>query len=162
MKPTIFYSAWTSYLASRIPCPLPSYTFTREHVLPKSRFPRVVVEDPRNIIPMPKTLNHARGNGPYTAESLDGCMVYACKSCPVPGYCRGSGVLSPEGFNPPDVLKGPVARSVLYSVAKHPHFADKIDKEVLSINTAIDWDSKFPMSTAEWFHIESLDPEVEL
>jgi len=162
MKPTIFYSAWTSYLASRLPCPLPSYTFTREHVLPKSKFPKIVVEDPRNIIPMPGALNHARGNGPYTAEFADGSLIYGCKSCPVSGWCEGSGALSPSGFTPPNVLKGPIARSVLYSIGTYPEWAQKIDKEVLRYDTAIVWDSRFPMSTAERLYIESLDTEIEL
>jgi endonuclease I len=157
MKANVFYSVWTSYLASRLPCPLPAYTFTKEHVLPKSLFPRVVVDDPRNIIPMPKALNNGRSNFPYTAEWQDGSTVYACGSCPMPGYCRGGGVLSTGGFHPPDVLKGPVARSVLYSVGKHPRFASKIDKEVLRIDTAIEWDSKFPMSNAERLYVNSLN-----
>ena len=160
MKTTIFYSAWTSYLASRLPCPLPAYTFSKEHVLPKSLFPRVVVEDPRNIIPMPTKLNNARSNFPYSADWRDGHVVYACKSCPLPGYCRGAMIQNPTGFNPPDALKGPVARSVLYSVGKYPRFAQKIDKEVLRIDTAIDWDSRFPMSKAERMYIESLDIEL--
>lgn len=160
MRTTVFYSVWTSYLASRLPCPIPAYTFTREHVLPKSLFPRVVVEDPRNIVPMPQKLNHARGNAPYTADFRDGYMVYGCQSCPMPGYCRGCGVQNPDGFNPPDVLKGPIARSVLHAVGKYPRFAHKIDKEVLRIDTAIDWDSKFPMSKAERCYVDSLDIEL--
>jgi endonuclease I len=157
MKTTIFYSAWTSYLASRLPCPLTSYTFTREHVLPKSKFPKVVVEDPRNVVPMPATLNHGRSNAPYSANYKNGAIMYACRSCPHPGWCRGAGVMDWTGFNPPDALKGPIARSVLYSITTYPEWADKIDKEVLRYNTAIYWDSKFPMSTAERLYVQSLD-----
>jgi endonuclease I len=159
MKTTIVYSAWTSYLASRLPCPLTSYSFSKEHVVPRSLFPQVVlrkvVDDPRNIIPMPRSLNNARGSLPYTADYLDGFAVYACDKCPMPGYCRGAGIKTPEGFFPPDALKGPVARSVLYSVGRYPFYAHKIDKEVLRIDTAIDWDSRFPMSVPEQAYIES-------
>ena len=160
MKINPLYAVWTSYLATRLPCPMPAYTFTKEHCLPKSKFPRVIVDDPRNVIPMPKTLNHARGNGPYVPDYLDGYAVYSCSKCPMPGWCRGGGIKTPEGFNPPDVLKGPIARSVLYSVGKYPRFADKIDKEVLRIDTAIDWDSRFPMSQAERLYVESLTDQT--
>ena len=157
MKTTIFYSAWTSYLASRLPCPIPSYTFSKDHVAPKSLFPKVVVDDPRNIVPMPTKLNNVRGNRPFTADWQDGYMVYSCKSCPCVGPCRGAAVLSTSGLLPPDTYKGPVARSVLHLVGKYPQYSDKVNEQVLNLDTAIEWDSKFPMSKAEQQWIASLD-----
>lgn len=152
MKTSIFYSAWASYLASRLPCPLSSYSFTKEHIAPKSLFP---ISDARNVIPLPEKLNHARGNRPYTADWQDGRMVYSCKSCPHPGFCRGAGVLSSKGLCPPDPFKGPIARSVLYQMTKYPHLAEKLDKEVLDWKTAIQWDSDFPMTLAERMWLDS-------
>ena len=143
---------WTSYLALNLPCPLSTYTFTVEHVLPKSLFPRVVVEDPQNLIPMPKAINNARGNKRYTSKYADGYLVYSCKSCPFPGYCRGAAVMGPDGVVPPDVFKGPIARSTLKMIDKFPKFAEKINDEVLSYDTAIEWDRRYPMTVAEHHH----------
>lgn len=143
------FALWTSYLALRLPCPLLTSTFSTEHVLPKSRFPRVVVEDPQNLIPLPKALNNARGNRPYTSKHGDGYLVYACKSCPFPGWCAGAAVVSEEGVLPPDPFKGPIARSVLEAIAKYPHLSERISNDVLDYDTAIEWDRRFPMSVQE-------------
>lgn len=143
------FKLFTNYLALRLPCPMSSYTWSREHIVPRSLFPRVVTENPDNIIPMPTKLNNARGNRKYTNRWEDGYMVYACKSCPYPGFCAGAGVISPEGFMPPDNLKGPIARSVLKSIEKFPKLAAKINNEVLDYDTAIQWDRQFPMTAVE-------------
>lgn len=148
---------FTSYLASRSPCHLPHYEWTREHVIPKSlRLPRNVTEHPRNIIPMPKLLNNKRGNRPYTAEFKDGYVAYGCTQCPAPHFCSGASVISPSGVHPPNHYKGVIARSVLYSAFEHPSLAFKIGKEVLDLETAIKWDRMFPMSEAEQDWIRSL------
>lgn len=111
-------------------------------------FPKLVVEDPRNVIPLPGSLNHARGVLPYTSQGGDK-IVYTCAKCPHPGYCRGAMFVGEEGANPPDMFKGPIARSVLYSVGQYPSLVEAIDKYVLDLNTAIKWDSRYPMSEAE-------------
>jgi endonuclease I len=65
-------------------------------------------------------------------------------------------VMTPEGAHPPDFLKGPIARSVLYSVGEYPKMAELIHNKVLDIDTAIRWDSTFPMSKAEKLWLDSL------
>lgn len=140
---------WTTYLASTLPCPPPSYTFTREHVLPKSLFPRVVTSNHDNIIPLPSSLNNARGNRKYTNRIDGGYLAYACKSCPTAGFCSGAMVITEEGVVPPDVFKGPIARSVLRSVDKYPQFAKDIDRLVLDLETATEWNRRFPIRLEE-------------
>ena len=160
MKLLHISSAFTSWLASRLPCPPPAYSFTKEHVVPKSLFPPVVTQKYYNIIPMPAKLNHARGNRPYTAQWSEGFMVYSCSACPTPGFCRGSAVLSSKGVHPPDVYKGIIARSVLRTLFEFPGLRDKLNNEVLDLNTAIEWDSKFPMSPEEHaFYISNSSSE---
>lgn len=154
MRLSLFF---IGYLASKLPCPPRSLTWSREHVIPKSIIPnRIVTEDPRNILPMPKPINNARSNMPYTEEWKDGYLKYSCPSCPHPGFCRGAMLLSPKGAFPPDLWKGPIARSVLYSVGKHPKLTETIHKQVLDLNTAIKWDRMFPMSLEERTWIDSL------
>ena len=143
------FAVWTSFLASKLPCPLSSLSWSKEHCVPKSLFPRVVTENPDNIIPLPTKINNARGNRPYTNRIDNGYLVYSCNSCPHPGFCPGAAIISERGIVPPDALKGPIARSVLKSIDKYPKFAEKIDREVLDLNIAIDWDRRFPMTTAE-------------
>lgn len=149
MKTTIFFSVWTSYLASRLPCPLSTYTFSREHVLPKSLFPRVITSDPDNIIPMPTKLNNARGNRPFTNKWQDGYLVHGCVGCPHVGFCRGASVIGENGVVPPDAYKGPIARSVLKMIENYPKFSEKISDEVLDYDTAIEWDRRHPMTVTE-------------
>lgn len=157
MRVSVFYRAFTGYLANRIPCQPLYYQWSKEHVIPKSILPnRVVTENPHNIIPMPRDLNTARSNKRYTVEWKDGYKKYACQNCPHPGYCRGSMVISPEGVHPPDYLKGPIARSVLYSVDTYPKYASLINDKVLSIDTAIRWDYIYPMSKEEREWLDSL------
>ena len=157
MRASVFYKAFTSYLAGRIPCQPLYYQWSREHVIPKSILPnKVITENPHNIIPMPRELNTARSNRPYTIQWRDGYMKYACEKCPHPGYCRGSIVISPDGVHPPDYLKGPIARSVLYSVDTYPKYAPLINQKVLSIDTAIRWDHLYPMSKEEKQWLDSL------
>jgi endonuclease I len=109
-----------------------------------------VVNNPDNIIPFPRRLNNARGNRKYIDKINDGYLVYSCDSCPNPGFCSGAGFISASGFVPPESLKGPVARSVLKGIMKHPKFTEKISDEVLDYDLAIQWDRQYPMSTAEW------------
>lgn len=149
MRPVLFYSLWTSYLASKLPCPMSMYSFSREHVLPRSLFPPVVTDRPDNIIPLPSKINNARGNRPYTSKWRDGRLVYACEGCVSAGFCPGAAVVSESGVSPPEPFKGPIARSVLKSIDRFPKFAEKIDSEVLSYDTAIEWDRLYPMSPAE-------------
>lgn len=150
MRVSLVSSVFTSYLATRLPCNPNFYSWTREHVIPKSIIGnRQVTEDPRNIIPMPKELNQARGNRPYTVQWRDGYLKYACSNCPHPGFCRAAMVVSPDGAHPPDILKGPIARSVLYSIEHYPRFAETINSKVLNVETALKWNSSFPMSKAE-------------
>jgi endonuclease I len=117
--------------------------------LPKSLFPRVVTENPNNIIPLPTKINNARGNRPYTNKIEGGYLVYTCKSCPYPGFCQGAAVMSEKGMVPPNQFKGAIARSVLKGVDKFPAFAEKIQNEVLDLDIAIEWDRRFPMTTEE-------------
>jgi endonuclease I len=105
---------------------------------------------------MPKRINNARGSRPYTAAFKDGYAVYACDKCPMPGYCQGAAMISPEGVHPPNHYKGVIARSVLFSAFENPTHARQIDQQVLSIDTAIKWDRMFPMSEAEADWIRSL------
>lgn len=76
-------------------------------------------------------------------------MVYTCKSCPTPGFCRGSSVLTVDGMNPPDVFKGPIARSVLYSIDRYPRFARKLNEDVLNLDLATTWDRDHPITKPE-------------
>lgn len=145
----LLFAVWTSYLASKLPCPLSSLSWSKEHCLPKSLFPPAIVNRRDNIIPLPVKINNARGNRRYTNKWEDGYLVYSCPSCPHPGFCAGSGVISPNGFVPPDVFKGPVARSVLNSIEHFPKFAEKINDEVLNYDTAIEWDRRYPMTVSE-------------
>jgi endonuclease I len=145
----LLFAVWTSFLASKLPCPMNSYTWSKEHCLPKSLFPPVVVNRKHNIIPLPTKINNSRGNRKYTGKWEDGHLVYACKQCPHPGFCAGAGVMSPSGFMPPEVFKGPVARSVLKSIESFPKMAEKISEEVLDYGTAIEWDRRYPESLAE-------------
>lgn len=149
MKTAILYSVWTSFLASRLPCPISMYSFSKDHVLPKSLFPRVIVEDPQNIIPLPTKINNSRGNRPYTNKWRDGYMVYGCNGCPNAGFCQGAGVMTEKGMMPPKPFKGPIARSVLKMIEKYPKFAEKINDEVLDYNVAREWDRMYPMTVQE-------------
>lgn len=65
-------------------------------------------------------------------------------------------MITPEGVLPPDAFKGPIARSVLYSVGVHPKFAETINDQVLDLGTAIKWDSLFPITKAEMDWIDSI------
>lgn len=148
---------FAAYLASKLPCH-PSYvTWSREHVIPKSILPRNITSDPRNILPLPKHLNNARSNLPYTNEWKDGYLV-RCSNCPNPGFCSGSMIINPSGANPPDAWKGPIARSVLYSVARYPHISDTVNDKVLNLKIALEWDKKFPLSNAE-IRYQTPDPK---
>lgn len=157
MRISVFSTAWTGYLASRLPCH-PSYlTWTREHVIPKSIIAdRRVTEDPRNIIPLPANINHARSSLPYSSDADDGSPVYSCTHCIYPGTCRGAGIKTKQGFVPPDAFKGPIARSALTIAFKYPKHAHAIHKQVLDLDTAIKWDSQYPMSKEEEDWIRSL------
>ena len=137
-----------------MPCHPLHTVWSREHVIPTSIHPnKMVTQSHHNIIPMPKRLNNARGNRPYTGKKAEGFVIYACDSCPTPGMCRAAAVVTPSGVIPPDIFKGPIARSVLRSVGDFPAMYDVINKKVLDIDTAIEWDSNFPMSVQEhdWF-----------
>lgn len=141
---------FAAYLASKLPCHPSHITWSREHVIPKSIIPnRNITEDPRNILPLPKNLNNARSNLPYTHEWKDGYLV-RCSNCPHPGFCSGSMIISPSGANPPDAWKGPIARSVLYSVGRYPHISDTVNDKVLNLKLALEWDKQFPISKAEF------------
>jgi endonuclease I len=50
---------------------------------------------------------------------------------------------------PPDVFKGPIARSVLKNIDKFPSLAKQLDEEVLDYDLAIEWDRRYPMSVQE-------------
>lgn len=150
---------WTAYLSSRLPCHPSHLTWTREHVIPKSVIPGIA-GDPRNIIPLPREINNARGVLPYTDDFENGVIVRSCHQCPNPGHCIGSAVITPSGVNPPSAFKGPIARSVLYSVAQHPKLTEFIHENILDIDTAIKWDSRYPMSRAEKQWIDSLEIEL--
>jgi endonuclease I len=102
-----------------------------------------------NIIPLPSSLNNARGNRKYTNRIDGGYLAYACKSCPTAGFCSGAMVITEEGVVPPDVFKGPIARSVLRSVDKYPQFAKDIDRLVLDLETATEWNRRFPIRLEE-------------
>ena len=157
MRVSIFSSAFTGYLASKLPCHPYYVTWTREHVIPKSIIGnRQITEDPRNILPFPKQLNHARSNLSYTSQWKDGRTFQACTKCPNPDFCRGTMNVGKAGVHPPDVFKGPIARSVLYSVGKYPRLANTIADQVLDLDTAILWDSYYPMSPAERDWLDSL------
>jgi len=155
MRLSILSSVWTAYLASRLPCHPTYLTWSREHVIPKSVIPSLA-NDPRNIIPMPMVTNNARGNRPYTDDWENGSLVYACSNCPHPGFCAGAAVMTPSGLHPPNAFKGPIARSVLYSVGEHPKLSELINDRVLNIDTAIKWDSHFPMTKEEKDWLDSL------
>lgn len=145
----------TLYLASRLPCHGLYYDWTREHVIPKSlRLP--VVEDPRNIVPLPAKLNHARASKPYSEDFMDGYLVYACSNCPAPHFCSGAAIVTPNGINPPNAFKGVIGRSVLHSAFKYPRYAETIDENVLKLDTAIKWDRLYPMTPEEEEWIRSL------
>lgn len=144
---------FTTYLASRLPCHPLYLDWSREHVIPKSIMKS---PGPRNIIPLPKLLNTARGNRPYTDEWKDGYIVHSCSNCPNPGVCAGSSLVSPAGVNPPNVLKGIIARSVLASVHDRPQTIKIINDKVLNVDTAIKWDRQFPMNQQEKDWIDSL------
>lgn len=137
---------WTAALAARLPCHPLYLDWTREHVVPKSI---VKLNDFRNIVPLPRKLNQARGNRPYTNDYEDGYFVYACENCPNPGFCQGVMVMSPSGAHPPNAFKGPIARSVLHTAFKYPSMAKTVHESVLDINTAIEWDRKFPATEDE-------------
>jgi hypothetical protein len=148
----LLFVVWTSFLASKLPCPLESYTWSKEHVLPKSLFPQVMVNNRDNIIPLPTKINNGRGNRKYTNKFQDGHIVYTCTKCPFPGYCRGAAIIGPDGVILPEPFRGPVARSVLRSIEKFPKFAEKISKEVLDYDVAIELDRRYPMSIAEHYY----------
>lgn len=155
MKLPITYALWTSYLASKLPCPLSSYTFSKEHVLPSSLFPKTVSN--RSVIPLPRAINNARGRRPYTNVWSDGYAVYSCGSCPHPGWCQGAALVTPNGVVPPDVFKGPIARSVLRSIKEAPGLSQKIVEQVLDYDTAIEWDRRYTMSTAEKAWLDDIE-----
>lgn len=145
----LLFAVWTSFLASRLPCPLNCLSWSKEHVAPKSLFPPVIVNHKDNIIPFPVRLNNARGNRPYTNTINGGYLAYSCAGCPNPGFCRGAAIITKDGVVPPDVFKGPVARSVLKNIENFPKFAEKINEEVLDYDLAIEWDRRYPITTAE-------------
>ena len=149
MKTSVIYNAWASYFINRLPCPLTTYSMTKEHIAPKSLFPPIITHTDANILPMPARLNNKRGNKPYTKLWEDGHLVYACDKCPTPGFCRGAGIMSVSGLYPPDIYKGPIARSVLYNAKKYPSFAKRLNDKVLNIETAYEWDFKYPISEIE-------------
>ena len=156
MRFSLLSSAWTAYLASNMPCHPNYLTWSRQDVIPRPFFNnRNITEDPRNIIPMPMQLNNIREMQPFVDTYDEGRVIYSCSRCPNPGICKGSAILSSMRMIPPDIFKGPIARSVLYSATKHPKIAETIDKKVLNIETAIQWDSKFPMTRSEKEWIDS-------
>ena len=146
---TAFFGLWSAYFARRLPCPQSAYSFSKEHVAPKSLFPAAVAHSPGNIIPFPQRLNNARGARKYTSHWKDGYVFYACRACPAPGHCGGSMVISPHGVHPPQIYKGPIARSVLRTMCKFPSMKDKLHEEVLDLDLAIEWDRKYPMTLEE-------------
>jgi endonuclease I len=66
-------------------------------------------------------------------------------------------LISPKGAHPPDLWKGPIARSVLFSVNKHPSLTREINNKVLSLDTALKWDSLFPMSKEEHLWLDDVE-----
>lgn len=158
MRVSPLFHAWSTYLESRLPCSLePGYLMTKEHIAPKSLFPPILTNDQYNIIPFPKRLNNARSNYPYTNTWKDGYAIYACTNCPTPGFCRGAMIKTPDGYNPPTIFKGPIARSVLYNSIRFPDLSQKLNKEVLDLNTAREWNLTNPMSPQEkawWWTLE--------
>lgn len=159
MKIPLLSSLWTSYLSSQLPCH-PSYvTWSREHVIPTSIIAnRTVTQHHQNIIPMPKRMNNARGNRPYTKGKLSetGYTVRACDACLHSGSCLADIVVTPSGVIPSELFKGPIARSVLRSLEKYPMFYHDITEKVLDAETALEWNSRYPPSVQEIDWIYSL------
>jgi endonuclease I len=160
MKTSVVYNTWVSYMVNRMPCPITSYSMSKEHVAPKSLFPSVLVNDKHNIIPMPARLNNHRGRRPYTKLWEDGYAVYSCENCATPGFCRGAGLSSVSGIFPPDLYKGPIARSVLYNNMKFPALSQKLNDKVLDLRVAQEWNLKYPMSDPEKMWLWTLDGEI--
>lgn len=135
---------FTAYLNSRIPCHPLYLSWSLHRVVPQSLVPQLRNAS-HNLIPFPQSMNIAQGFTDHNGTEI----VYACSKCPFPGYCRGAARVGEFGINPPDALKGVVARSVLYSVGMYPKHSKLIHSQVLDLDVAIKWDRLFPMSLAE-------------
>lgn len=147
MRFSILSSVWTAYVASNFPCHPNYLTWSKDQIVPG---------DPHSAVPMPTRLINARGNQPFTDKWEEGQTLYACSRCPHPGFCKGSALKTSEGINPPDILKGPIARSVLRAIGTNPRQARDIDKMILDLDVAIKWDSKYPMTKAEKEWVDTL------
>lgn len=132
---------FTAYLSSRLPCHPLYLSWSLVPVVPPS-LAKNVSQIP---IPFPRSMNTGL---PFTDHNGTD-VVYACSKCPLPGYCRGAARISEFGINPPDALKGVVARSVLYTVGNKPKYSKLIHDKVLDLDVAIKWDRLFPMSLQE-------------
>lgn len=148
MKLQVLKAFWATPLLNSIPCQDQTITWNREHILPRSLFPRSISEAPGNFILLPDRLNSARSNFKYT-DSSGGKQILPCKSCPHPETCPLIGYSSPGGFHPPDLFKGLIARSVLTSVRKHSEHAGFVHNRGLDLGVAEAWDSEFPVTKEE-------------
>ena len=149
---TFMKAFWIDFLVRQIRCPVNEITWTCEHVVPRSYINnKSVVNDPRNLILLPQTLNTARSNLSMTDSLVKFKPVCACRN----NYCINTKLTCPsrayvskEGFVPPDMWKGVVARSILSMVETYPEHYSAINKS-LHIPLAKEWDMMYKPSKVE-------------
>lgn len=95
-------------------------------------------------------MNNARSSIKYVDKvNTNGKPIYACECYQNCTTCTGKAIMTKDGFVPPDIWKGQIARAVLYMATKYPKYYNRIDKEVLDLGLAMVWNAKFPSDTLE-------------
>lgn len=148
---------WQPVYANLLPCA--NVIWTVEHVVPKSIIAnRTVTEDLHNLILLPKTVNQARSNYAYAQVENGGTVrkvksVSCCAAC-----CCGVAVASGQvtfgsngkrQFDPPDLFKGIVARTILKMIERHPSYRQTIIRRCLPYKTARQWNQTFSETANE-------------
>lgn len=148
---------WQPHLQG-ITCPnRTSVRWSCEHVIPRSlvrntEFSRIET-DLRNLIIFPQHLNNVRSNLKYGNVVKNATVKYYCE-CKVPSTnCSFTAVTSKQKnqtiFCPPDIFKGKIARSVLSVIALYPDITPRVNKRVLNLRVARQWNKTFPPDSDE-------------
>lgn len=113
--------------------------WTCEHVIPKSRLRNnKAVNDLRNLVLLPRTLNAARSNAMYVDDDDHSVPVQYVET-DLYAY-----TVSPRGFTPPTAFKKVIASSIANMRVRYPNLKHTIDKHVMRPKTREKWLSTTP------------------
>lgn len=138
-----------NYWSQHVVMPCPHLQWTCEHVIPKSLI--MEHDDLHNLMFLPDRLNNIRSNFPYVDgnDLINGNqskLILPCNNC----SCGNYGILHMKrSMTPPDPFKGMIARSVLCMRDKYPQHTALIEKRVLALSTALEWDMTFAATLDE-------------